>query len=1277
MTDNNIKLTIAEFGFTETKSNVFSKLFKSHNYLIEVDFNKNKIDYGKLIRKGDETTSNLSNDENIVVLECVSRLLEKGYNPKDLHLEKRWKLGHTGKGGKADVSVKGKDGKSLIIIECKTYGKEFKGELEKMKNDGGQLFSYLQQDKNTKFLCLYSSRLGKKGIETEQAIIKVEDTAEEKVKQQERPDEYLTFEKAKTIKEMLAVWKNKTDKEFQTTGIFENEIEPYNPGFIPLRIENLKEFSKDDKGKTFNEFEEILRHNNISDRSNAFNRIISLILAKIVDENKADNEIADFQIKHGIDSSEDILERLQSLYSKAMKDYLKEDVIDYTIKDIENEINSFPKQSAQENLLRIYRELKFYSNNEFAFKEIYNEKLFNENAKVLEEIIRLFQPYKFKYNKKAQFLGDFFELMLETGYKQSEGQFFTPTPIAKFIISSIPLNHIIDSKIVNEEKRFLPTVIDFACGSGHFLTEAIEEIQELIQKIDTKFDDKVEGLKHYRNNTIWAGEYIYGVEKDYRLARTTQVACFMHGDGDANIIFGDGLEKQERLLKDGSYDVLIANPPYTIKDFKKHLNVQPRDFELWDSLTIDSDDIEVLFIERMKQLLAVGGMAGIILPSSILSNSGTYTKARELILKHFEIIAITEFGSITFGATGTNTVTLFLKKRNEDFAKDCGYIADDYILNQNEREHDFINSEKLFKNYIALLKLDFEEYKSFANRNPSAELKKTDFFKNYQSWFDDLTLVKNHKKKKTFKDLTSDEQKAQLKSMFYDFVLEIERDKFYHYLLTHKLKSEQISETQTKKSFVLQETLIIKSGSDNASQKAFLGYTFSERRGYKGISLRPENKMYDKENQMNSQKVNSYIYKAFLNEPISEIHNDLKEYIKQVNLVDCINFKKIDFDKRFNLSIERVTDYSKIWGTDKLQLLKDIAVIQKGTSITKEKVTEGNIPVVAGGKEPAYYHNVHNREENVITISASGAYAGFVNYWNEKIFASDCNTVTSEDEKKISTKLIFEFLKSIQQEIYYLQRGQAQPHVYGNDIEKIQLPIIPKSIQQKIEKEINTIEKNEQKTFGEIKKLNTEISQLFNSIKGAKTPLKSITTKIGSGATPKGGEASYKTEGINLIRSQNVYDHGMEKDGLAFIDEEQAEKLKNVIVETNDILFNITGASVCRCCIVEKEYLPARVNQHVSIIRTNKAVNHEFLHQILISKEVKSELLLIAKGATSREAVTKQQLEDFEINLPPIAEQNELVKELNKLQKKIAKLEQSISNTEIEKKEILKKYLED
>lgn len=176
--------------------------------------------------------------------------------------------------------------------------------------------------------------------------------------------------------------------------------------------------------------------------------------------------------------------------------------------------------------------------------------------------------------------------------------------------------------------------------------------------------------------------------------------------------------------------------------------------------------------------------------------------------------------------------------------------------------------------------------------------------------------------------------------------------------------------------------------------------------------------------------------------------------------------------------------FENIWNTEKLVFLSEISEIKKGTSITKEKTKEGNIPVVAGGQEPAYFHNEPNREGNVITISASGAYAGFVNYYENPIFASDCNTVVSKNENIISTKLIFEFLKSIQSRVYALQKGQAQPHVYGEDISKIKIPLPPLDIQQKIVSEIEVLEAKEKKAKEEVEKLKAETSNLFeNSIK--------------------------------------------------------------------------------------------------------------------------------------------------------------------------------------------------
>jgi len=145
--------------------------------------------------------------------------------------------------------------------------------------------------------------------------------------------------------------------------------------------------------------------------------------------------------------------------------------------------------------------------------------------------------------------------------------------------------------------------------------------------------------------------------------------------------------------------------------------------------------------------------------------------------------------------------------------------------------------------------------------------------------------------------------------------------------------------------------------------------------------------------------------------------------------------------------------------------------------------------------------------------------------------------------------------------------------------------------------------------------------------------LKQITSKIGSGATPRGGSKVYVDEGISLIRSQNVFDSQFKWNGLARITTESADELSNVEVEFGDILFNITGASVMRTCVVPASVLPARVNQHVLIIRAKSANLLQFLHLHLVNPQMKARLSGLNAGAT-REALTKGHLEAVQVGLP-------------------------------------------
>lgn len=175
-----------------------------------------------------------------------------------------------------------------------------------------------------------------------------------------------------------------------------------------------------------------------------------------------------------------------------------------------------------------------------------------------------------------------------------------------------------------------------------------------------------------------------------------------------------------------------------------------------------------------------------------------------------------------------------------------------------------------------------------------------------------------------------------------------------------------------------------------------------------------------------------------------------------------------------------------------------------------------------------------------------------------------------------------------------------------------------------------------------------------------KCKLGDICTKIGSGATPRGGKDAYCDKGITLVRSQNVLDFSFSDGGLAFINEEQAAKLNNVEVLSGDVLLNITGDSVARACMMDDSFLPARVNQHVAIIRgkNNIVINRYLLYFLQWQK---SHLLQLASGGATRNALTKGMIEQLEIELPSLEQQKKIVDILGSLDDIIA-LNNEINN---------------
>ena len=265
-----------------------------------------------------------------------------------------------------------------------------------------------------------------------------------------------------------------------------------------------------------------------------------------------------------------------------------------------------------------------------------------------------------------------------------------------------------------------------------------------------------------------------------------------------------------------------------------------------------------------------------------------------------------------------------------------------------------------------------------------------------------------------------------------------------------------------------------------------------------------------------------------------------------------------------------------------------------------------------------------------------------------------------KEDSNILKEYLYYYLKSKKKDVNNLGRGVAQNNINLSLLRKFKIPVIPLRQQKKIIEVLDNVSSTINNYERELALLDELVKARFVEMFGDPVTndmlwntdvLKDICTKIGSGSTPRGGKESYINEGISLIRSMNVHNAYFEYKDLAHITLDQAEKLNNVVVEHDDLLFNITGASVARCCVVPSDVLPARVNQHVCILRCREKINPIFLQGLLVNENYQGKLLQIAKSGATREAINKQQLESLEIMIPPLEFQNQFASFVQEIDK--------------------------
>lgn len=1259
MLEENIKALLKVLGYKPKNgtNNVYEKQYSNCNYAITVDFNNKKIDYGTKIKIGNATTSNFSKPENFVVLECVNRLLEKGYKPENIELEKIYPSGR-GHSGNLDILIYDNNKKAYLMIECKTWGTEFKKEHNKMIKDGGQLFTYYALDRSTKYLCLYTSELNNGKIEYQNNIVPIE-------------TDWISLS---TSKEIHTHW----NKSFKDNGIFEPHANPYDIKHKALTYGMLTDLKEEDSGKIFNQIMEILRHNVVSDKPNAFNKLLNLFVCKIIDEDRNESEELHFQWLDD-DTDESLQMRLNDLYKKGMYRFLNISVTDYS----ETEINNALKEiEADENFKQTIKDMfidtRLKKSPNFAFKEVLDEKSFKANAKIVKEIVKLLQGYKFRYRQKHQFLGDFFELLLNTSMKQEAGQFFTPVPITRFIISSLPIEEMIISKIKNGDGEILPVVIDYAAGSGHFLTEYMEQVQNILEKFgmsltQSEIDNIVDNLDiSFATPTIknkirtwiesekfiWAKDYVYGIDLDDRLVKTAKVSAFFNGDGEANIIWANGLDNFKKSneyigkLKEtqtfdkknnGQFDILISNPPYSVEAFKSTLKNGKETFDLYDSLTDNSSEIECLFVERMKQLLKVGGWAGVILPISILSNGGIYSKTREIIFKYFKVKSIVELGSGTFMKTGTNTIILFLERRSDSDYKEIERAIDKFF--EDNLDVTVLGIEHIFSKYVNNVyeNLTFKDYLQLINGHQIEH----ELYNDYKKEFDE------------------DIEKIR----------ELEKDKLLYFILTFE-----------------QQAVIVNTG-QKKEEKKFLGYEFSERRGHEGLKWLPSGtKLYNENNQLDKTKANSYIYNIF-NNKVNEIDEKLTKNIHYEYIYNLFEYGTSKFDKKINLNkkAKLQMNFDTNFSTEKLGKLVELI---KGVNYKKEQQTyleTDNAILTADNvslngelniRKKVYIDgaiNLDNQKklikDDIFMCFSSGSkkHVGKCAYINENInyFAGGFMCILRSKNKELNMKYLHILLSSEDvQNLFSNFCTGSNINNLSNEINNIKIPLPPISIQNKIVDEVKEIEKKVHEITLIIDNLEDNKNDLVDKCFNASYKLEQLgnIADIYNGGTPDTSNQKYWNGNINwatLVDTKNKYLNSTQRT----ITEEGLNSCNATLLPVNSVLFS-SRATIGDVSISKIE---VATNQgYKNFVCNHEKLHYEYLYYML--KHESKNIEELASGMTYPE-ISKSMISQFKIPLPSLEEQIIIVEKINAIENNILKAKNDIEELKIKKDLVLRKYL--
>lgn len=1288
ITKDNLRNLLTCLGFqqSETVQDEMNLHFDNTNCTIAVDFSNEKIIYPEGIEADRDTTKNFSANENFVVLECVVGLIAQGYRPENIVLEPKTPGGREDSHFYCDILIRDNDKRPYMLIECKTMdGKEddeFSKAWKKTLQDGGQLFNYYNTYRQAQYLVLYASDFVDGEPRCNYRLITMTDNKE----YLESNPQLLSFEKVSadngTRDDFFKVWSETYGKDFATNGAFEvDEVPAFGVTKKKLTIDDLIVVDGQDIQRKYHQFAQTLRQYNVASHENAFDKLVNLFLVKVVDEVRNPKDLQFLWKGAAYDDYYSFQDRLQKLYQIGMKDYLGEDVTYIDNASIENafRMQKNDPDAIKDTILEYFRQLKFYSNSDFGFLDVHNKQLFVQNAVILKAMVEMLQDMRLKTEQQNQFLGDLFEGFLDQGVKQNEGQFFTPTPITRFMVSSLPLEQII------RDNTDIPKAIDYACGAGHFLNEYASQIKPFVEQ----YKGEQSLVDYYKQ--------IYGIEKEYRLSKVSKVSSFMYGQDGIQIVYGDALVPHE-AIKDGDFKVLVANPPYSVTGFLATLSKEQRDAYVLsadvDSKQLETNNsIETFFIERAKQLLAPEGVAAIILPSSILSNSSNiYVKTREILLQYFDFVAVAEFGSGTFGKTGTNTVVLFLrrKKSEPELAIHYRNRVEAWFSNNHGQDHRYEDADAI-ERYTQHIGVPYDEYLTLLNGNPSEDLMKHEIFAAYKAEFSNNTAAKNIKKKRVTARYTQSLKDAELAKHILDSIRNMEKDKLYYFMLCESNP---------------QSVIVVKSPTKTAETKKFLGYEWSNRKGSEGIKYlgavmedddneiaankgiqQIQTPLFDPQNLFNEEKINTLIRKNYYGEDV-DVPEEIGEYVDSYLLEDMLDFKRVDFDKAIKTT--PILVYPKIeckegTSTEKLSVVAPyvttsikMSSISVADYISTENLLQNRAGVVA-------YEGVPNID-SITEFKKGDILVSNIRPYLKKIWMADRNGGCSKDvlvfRNSKPKEILNDYLKVIMSTDTFFdymmvgKKGVKMPRGDKKIIPNFEIPIPSSDIQKKIAAECKKVDEEVIEKQGESNALMHTVISTMNSLTYSTVKLAELCKQINNGLNIK---QSIMAKGLPITRIETIATGTLNRDKMGYGNLMSSVGKESYLLENGDILMSHINSHkfVGKCALVNDIADGEEIIHGMNLlrIRVNERVLPEYLYLYFLSDRFKTSIEPYITDAVNQSSINVTNLSSIEIPIPSLEDQRELVSNLMDKLIQVNQCKEYIQSANSLKQTILDKYL--